>query len=124
VFDADGCINKAIRVTQGKSGQIYIFYGGEFCIEGNKEFISAIQSRLMKLGLPLNSINYSGKNINRVRYGGINQLRKIYKYLYENATIFLERKKKLFEDILKNYHLEIIKPQQKEFKIPKIAFVK
>ena len=111
VFDADGCINKAIRVTQGKSGQIYICYGGELCIEGNKEFISAIQSRLMKLGLPLNSINYLGKNINRVRYGGINQLRKIYKYLYENATIFLERKKKLFEDILKNYHYEIIRPR-------------
>lgn len=120
VFDADGCINKAERITYGKSGQKYIFYGGEFCIEGNKEFISAIQSRLVEeLGLPITSINYSGKNINRVRYGGINQLKTIYKYLYENATIFLERKKKLFEEILKNYHCEIIQSQEKEFKISK-----
>jgi hypothetical protein len=119
VFDADGCINRAKRITRGKSSQIYIFYGGEFCIEGNKEFISAIQSRLVKLGLPITSINYSGKSINRVRYGGINQLRKIHNYLYENATIFLERKKKLYEDILKNYHYEIIRSQQKEFKIRK-----
>ncbi len=122
VFDADGCINRAKRVSIGKSGQIYIFYGGEFNIEGNREFVSAIQSRLVELGLPFNSISYPGRSINRVRYGGINQLKMIYKYLYENASIFLERKKKLFEDILKKYHYEIIK--RKEFKMPKTAAVK
>jgi len=106
VFDADGCINKSKRVTQGKSGQTYITYGGEFCIEGNKEFISVIQTRLVELGLPITSINYSGKNINRVRYGGIKQLKKIYKYLYKNANIFLERKKRLFEEIIENYYCE------------------
>lgn len=124
VFDADGCISRAKRVTQRKSGQIYIFYGGEFNIEGNRGFVSAIQSRLAELGLPMNSINYSGKSINRVRYGGINQLRRIYKYLYENAIVFLERKKKLFEDILKNYHCEITKPKQKEFKIREFELAK
>ncbi len=106
VFDADGCINKARRVTRKKSGKTYIYNSGEFSIEGNKEFISAIQFRLVELNLPINSINYSGKNINRVRYGGINQLEVIFMYLYENASIFLERKKKLFNDILKNYYRE------------------
>lgn len=124
VFDADGCINKAKRITYGKSGQIYIFYGGEFNIEGNRTFVSAIQSRLVTLGLPVNSTNYPGKNINRVRYGGINQLRRIYDYLYENATIFLERKKKLFEDIFKNYHYEVVRRGKKEFRIPKLATLK
>lgn len=121
VFDADGCVNKALRVSRGKSGQIYLFYAGEFNIEGNKEFISEIQSHLVKLGLSVNSINYPGKKIYRVRYGGINQLRTIYKYLYRNATIFLERKKELFENILTNYHLEILRPgeyeDRKEFKL-------
>lgn len=120
VFDADGCINKAVRITQGDSGQIYICYGGEFCIEGNKEFILALQSRFIELGLPQNSINYPGKTINRIRYGGINQLKIIYQYSYESATIFLERKRKLFEEILKDYHYEVIKGQRKEFKIPKV----
>ena len=124
VFDADGCICRVTRITRGKSGQIYIFYGGEFNIEGNRKLISAIRSRLVELGLSFNSINYPGKTINRIRYGGINQLRMIYKYLYENANIFLERKKKLFEDILKNYHYEIIKQQRKVFKIPKTIAVK
>ncbi|MBU2634992.1 hypothetical protein KJ841_00760 [Patescibacteria group bacterium] len=122
VFDADGCINRATRVSRRKSGQIYICYGGEFNIEGNKEFVSVIQSRLVGLGLPFTSINYSGKSINRIRYGGINQLKTIYKYLYENATIFLERKKKLYEDILKNYHYEIIR--QKELKSSKTVVAK
>lgn len=123
VFDADGCINKAVRISRGKSGQIYIFYGGEFGIEGNNEFVLAIQNRLAELGLSRNSLNYPGKRINRVRYGGVNQLRKIYNYLYEGTTIFLERKKKLFEEILKNYRHEIIR-QQKEFKLPKLELVK
>ena len=124
VFDADGCISKVTRVSRGKSSQIYIFYGGEFDIQGNREFISAIQTRLVELGLPFNSINYSGKSINRVRYGGINQLKIIYRYLYENASIFLERKKKLYEGILRDYHFEIYNSKQgfaerKEFKIKK-----
>lgn len=124
VFDADGCICRTIRVSRGKSGQIYIFYSGEFSIEGNRELVLAIQSRFAELGLPLNSINYSGKNINRVRYGGINQLRKICNYLYENTTIFLERKKKLFEDILKNYHSEVIKPERVKFKALKVLSIR
>lgn len=124
VFDADGSICKAIRMRQGKSGQIYISYGGEFDIQGNRKFILALQSRFVEIGLPQNSINYSGKSINRLRYGGINQLKMIYKYLYEGATIFLERKKKLFEEILNNYRLEIIKPEQKIPKIKKLEFAK
>lgn len=120
MFDADGCISKAIRVTRKKSGRQYISYGGEFNIEGNKEFVFAIQSRLIELGLPHNSINYPGETINRVRYGGINQLKKIYQYLYKNAIIFLERKKKLFENILKNYHYEIIKQPKEELKLLKL----
>jgi len=59
-----------------------------------------------------------------VRYGGINQLKMIYKFLYENAAIFLERKKRLFEDILKNYRCEAIRQQKKEFKLLKAAVVK
>lgn len=106
VFDADGCINKQIRITRKKSGRIYVLSGGEFSIEGNREFVSAIQLRLVKLGLPANSVNYPGKNINRVRYGGINQLKTIYRYLFEGATIYLERKKELFKNILEDYRLK------------------
>jgi len=108
LFDADGCISRAKRITVGKKGQKYIYYGGEFCIEGNKKFILVLRDKLMVLGLPLTSIDYSGKKINRVRYGGINQLKTIYDYMYKDATVFLSRKKNLFEDILENYYTERI----------------
>jgi len=108
VFDADGCINREKRTSIGKKGQRYIYYGGEFCIEGNKQFILVLRKRFIELGLPLTSINYSGKKINRVRYGGINQLKSIYQYLYRDANVFLERKKDLFESIINDYHSEII----------------
>lgn len=103
LFDADGCITKQRRITRRKSGKVYIFHGGEFSIEGNRELVFAIQLRLVKLGLPANSVDYPGANTNRVRYGGINQLVTIYRYLFEGATVYLERKKELFEDILENY---------------------
>ena len=106
VFDADGCISKCKRIKIGQMGQKYVSFGGDFCIEGNKQFISVLQSRLTKIGLPYNSINYSGKSISRVRYGGINQLVKIYDYLYKDTKLFLKRKKELFEDIIKNYRCE------------------
>ena len=108
VFDADGCISRANRTTQSTSGKKFVFYGGEFSIGLNKEFVSDIQSRFASLDLPLTSTHYSNKKIGRVRYGGINQLKKIYEYLYKDATIFLERKKELFQDIIQNYHREIL----------------
>lgn len=108
LFDADGCINRAKRLRVGKSGQKYVSYGGEFSIEGSKQLILDLRECFVALGLPVNSVNYSGKKINRIRYGGINQLRKLYDYLYKDATIFLKRKERLFKDILENYCLEII----------------
>lgn len=108
LFDADGCISKVKRERIGKSGQKYICYGGAFSIQGNKQFMLVLRDKFMVLGLPQTSINYSGKTINRVRYGGINQLKIIYNYMYKDATVFLSRKKNLFEDILENYHYEII----------------
>lgn len=106
MFDADGCITKQMRTVRKKSGRVYVVHGGEFSIEGNRELVSAVQLRLLELGLPSTSIDYPGANTNRVRYGGINQLKTICGYLFEGATIYLERKKELFESILENYHWE------------------
>ena len=108
VFDADGCITRAKRVNQKKSGRVYVAHGGEFSIEGSHNLIKKIQEEFIGIGLSKNSINYSGKKIFRVRYGGINQLRKIYCYLYDDSSVFLERKKSLFEDILNNYSFQLV----------------
>ena len=44
---------------------------------------------------------YKSKNIYDYKIGGINQCEKLYHYLYDDATIFLGRKKNVFEEFYK-----------------------
>jgi len=102
IFDADGCITKQTRKVVRDSGKSYSYLGGEFSIEGNIEFVRELQKTVFvnELHLPKTSLNYSRKKIARVRYGGIDQLAVIYHYLYDGSSIYLRRKKFLFESIL------------------------
>ncbi len=102
IFDADGCITKQTRKVIKPSGKTYLYAGGEFSIEGNTEFLKDLQRIVFvnNLHLPMTSLNYSRKRIARIRYGGIDQLATIYHYLYDGSTIYLERKRYLFENIL------------------------
>ena len=102
VFDADGCITKQVRKTVKPSGKLYIYEGGEFSIGKCLSFVKDIQKIVFidTLHLPSTSLNYSHKSIARIRYGGIDQLAIIFHYLYDDATIYLERKFRLFKDIL------------------------
>ena len=102
VFGTDGCITKQRRKTVKPSGKAYFYDGGEFSIEGNMEFLNDMQNMVFfsELLLPKTSLNYSHKSIARICYGGIDQLAKIYHYLYDNAFVYLQRKKSLFKEIL------------------------
>jgi len=94
-------LNKQEKVVR-PSGKVYAYEGGEFSIEGNRKFISSMRDVIFHriLHLPFTSIRYSGKKVYRIRYGGIDQLATIYKYLYENCSVFLERKESIFRSIL------------------------
>jgi len=100
-FDADGCITKQTRKVVRPSGKTYTYDGGEFSIEANENVAFNMQKYVFIdiLGLPETSIKYN-HSIHRIRYGGIDQLLKIYNYLYTNSHIYLERKKIIFEQIL------------------------
>jgi hypothetical protein len=102
IFDADGCITKQIRTVVKPSGRRYSYAGGEFSIEGNIKFLRKLQKKIFVglLNLPKTSLNFSHKKISRIRYGGIDQLAKIYHYLYDDSSIYLERKFIIFKDIL------------------------
>lgn len=43
---------------------------------------------------------YSNKNAYDLKYGGKNQIVKIYHYFYDDAELFLKRKKDIFEEII------------------------
>lgn len=86
VFDGDGCVTG--------------FKNPTFSITGNIAFLDKIQQTLIKrLGLLKTKFDDRRKescNIASLRYCGIYNVYKIYNWLYQDATIYLERKKKKF----------------------------
>lgn len=93
-FDGDGCVyieNNMLNIS----------------IIGTIDFLNEIQKILIKK-CELNKTIFDNRQPNRknnirgLRYGGNIIINRIYCYLYNNATIFLERKKNKFIDILKN----------------------
>lgn len=77
-FDGDGCISGS-KIPN-------------FEITSEKYAISRIQNILMKFcHFRKTKLRYC-RHSYTVRYGGINQIRTIYEWLYKNATVYLERK--------------------------------
>ncbi len=93
-FDGDGCI----YVNPKKSGT------NLFDVVGNHDFIASYKKTMFtKIGkaseVKLRKCNCNG-NIVALDLGGNQQLRKIYNFLYKDATIYLKRKKEKFEIII------------------------
>lgn len=88
VFDGDGCIHIS---------------GGQKCftIMGNILLVEKIQKILIKeCNLKKNSIRVSHRcknNIVEFRYGGNKNCKKLFNYLYKDATVFLKRKFEKFK---------------------------
>lgn len=84
-FDGDGCI----------SGNSW-----ELTSEGN--ILQQIQKILtQELGFSKTKIRFR-KNAYNLRYGGKNQLKKLFHYMYDNATVYLQRKYEKFISIAFN----------------------
>lgn len=89
-FDGDGCVCK--------SGY------GSFSITGTADFVTKYRQKLIHaLSLKTNKIYQRDKTKNTctVRYNGYKNLQAIYDFLYNDADLFLTRKYKSFNEILK-----------------------
>jgi intein-encoded DNA endonuclease-like protein len=102
-FDGDGHIG-----YQDKSnGQ------GQFGFTGNKSLLSKIQNILIEIiGVSETNIHERQQNCCILQYGGNNNLMKIYNYMYNNSTIWLERKRIKFEEILETKINPVISPDR------------
>lgn len=93
-FDGDG----SISVNDKRS---------QFQILGTESFLSSVMEVLVKncdvnyVKLGLNHKNNT-HNIRTLGYGGNGNIKKLYKYLYKDAQIFMIRKKNKFE-LITNY---------------------
>jgi hypothetical protein len=83
-FDGDGCI------TYGGNGQPNVNF------TGNNDFLLPLQSILVeKAGVRLtkpSTRRLESPNIITIMWGGRGNARKLFNYLYKDATIFLNRK--------------------------------
>jgi len=73
-----------------------------FTITSNIKFLNELKKRLLKIGLNDNKFfvrNKETPEIATLIYSGRNNIKKFYDYLYNNSTIFFERKKLIFEQI-------------------------
>lgn len=86
-FDGDGTVGVYIHKKYNKKH-------ARIQLLGTKEFLSGIHR---EINLPVGTISQNPKEkIFRLTYFGKQRLFEIHDYLYENATIFLERKKEKF----------------------------
>lgn len=110
-FDGDGCIwngkRKKMIVKDSASKNGYknrIVHNVKFTLTSNVNFIKELQNFLVEeLSFKKTKLYYrhkDNKNIATLEYSGRGNIKKLYDYMYKDATIFLERKFKKFNEIL------------------------
>lgn len=92
-FDGDGSIYT--NFIDKKSGLQHM----RFDLLGTKDMLENVRSILVRECGIREGVVRKVKNIYQFRHGGNNIVYAIYRYLYKNATVFLERKKLKFEYI-------------------------
>lgn len=107
-FDGDGCIWEG-KPHVDKNNRF--IHNVKFTFTGCISFIEPLQDCLVKLGIvnKKTKLNFSKANnpntstcdkVCTMEYSGKKQVEKFYHYLYDNATIFGNRKKSKFENII------------------------
>ena len=100
LFDGDGCITVGIKKSaRGKTK------GASFMIAGTEMVLTTIQEILINNCQVSRTKLIKRKSIHVLTYGGTRMLERIYHYLYDDSTIYMERKYAKFTQFLidKNY---------------------
>lgn len=92
-FDGDGSVYKTYSKKHDYEAICVSFVG-------TQEMLIEIRNRLKEITGSKSKL-YKSKNVYDYKIGGINQCEKLYHYLYDDATIFLGRKKNVFEEFYK-----------------------
>ena len=92
-FDGDGSICYTTRKCNYKEGT--------FSVIGTPEFLDEYEKYILQC-LNRNNPNKRDKSgrAEAIRYGGKNQIKKIFQFLYKDATIYLQRKYDKFNIVM------------------------
>jgi len=96
VFDGDGCIS----IREDNRENVNGIRGQVNLCSGSKEFIYKFVDKLVEYAnVKRNKIRFLNENYYIIDWGGMTDVENIYNFLYKDATIFLERKKKTFDKV-------------------------
>lgn len=102
-FDGDGCIRvKYDKRTNKKNGNFIIVSG---CVN----FLNELNIRMSKLlDIKLNKLyGPADKEYKYISWTGLSDLEKIYESFYKSDSVFLERKKQIFDEVYKLHKTKI-----------------
>lgn len=99
-FDGDGFIGT------GKAKHYNNWFG--FSIVSTEKFLQGVQSQFNSLGINSRIRKIKNAKAYRLQISGVNHMMKALEFLYKDATIFLERKKKVYTII--SSRLKKLKP--------------
>lgn len=107
VFDGDGCISIRKPGKRDKAGR-----GQVNICSGSKDFIEEYVNILEKYGITRNKVRCPRGTYYVIDWGSFTDIEKFYEYFYRDATVYLERKKIKFEEIV-SLSKEVIRYRKK-----------
>lgn len=110
IFDGDGSI--MAKPNPSNDGHNRFLHSISFC--GTHQLMEDISNYILEnLGIKTAVYDYKDRNLSELKIQNIDNIAKFGYWIYRNSTIFLNRKKDIFNDFLKHYN-DILAEEQFE----------
>ena len=114
IFDGDGSI--MAKPNPSNDGHNRFLHSISFC--GTHQLMEDISNYILEnLGIKAAVYDYKDRNLSELKIQNIDNIAKFGYWIYRNSTIFLNRKKDIFNDFLKHYNDILAEQFEKEYEI-------
>lgn len=112
IFDGDGSI--IAKPNPSNDGHNRFLHSISFC--GTHQLMEDISNYILEnLGIKTAVYDYKDRNLSELKIQNIDNIAKFGYWIYRNSTIFLNRKKDIFNDFLKHYNDILAEQFEKEY---------
>ena len=112
IFDGDGSI--IAKPNPNNDGHNRFLHSISFC--GTHQLMEDISNYILEnLGIKTAVYNYKDRSLSELKIQNIDNIAKFGYWIYRNSTIFLNRKKDIFNDFLKHYNDILVEQFKKEY---------
>ena len=112
IFDGDGSI--MAKSNPSNDGHNRFLHSISFC--GTHQLMEDISNYILEnLGIKTAVYDYKDRSLSELKIQNIDNIAKFGYWIYRNSTIFLNRKKDIFNDFLKHYNDILAEQFEKEY---------